>query len=192
MFRVRVPKDFGDRSLTWSITANGHTEKVVAKLLPAYEKDERFIQTNNSTTIVFGEDDANTPPTITVPPIAGATARAPVTLTALVTDDGLPKPRPARPAEADRAAQQSGGPDPLDRFRSQRNNNGPARLTGPRVTWQVYRAAGAVTIEQPVVPVTGGRAVTTARFATPGRYVLIATAGDGKLNTIERVTIEVK
>jgi hypothetical protein len=30
-----VPKDFGDKSLTWSITANGLTQKVVAKLVPA-------------------------------------------------------------------------------------------------------------------------------------------------------------
>jgi hypothetical protein len=30
----------GDKALTWTLTANGHTEKVVAKLLPAYEKDE--------------------------------------------------------------------------------------------------------------------------------------------------------
>src|SRR5215217_7805785 len=49
IFRVRVPKDFGDKSLTWSITANGRTEKVVGKLVPAYEKDENFIRTNNST-----------------------------------------------------------------------------------------------------------------------------------------------
>ena len=35
IFRVRVPKDWGDKTLTWSITANGRTEKVVAKLLPA-------------------------------------------------------------------------------------------------------------------------------------------------------------
>ena len=51
IFRVKVPKDFGDKSLTWSLTANGRTEKVVARLVPAYEKDERFILTNNNTTI---------------------------------------------------------------------------------------------------------------------------------------------
>src|SRR4249920_1954937 len=51
IFRVRVPKDFGEKSLTWAVTANGRTEKVVAKLVPAYEKDENFIRTNNNTSI---------------------------------------------------------------------------------------------------------------------------------------------
>src|SRR5215217_3573233 len=37
IFRVRVPKDWGDKALTWTLTANGRTEKVVAKLVPAYE-----------------------------------------------------------------------------------------------------------------------------------------------------------
>src|SRR3954468_19517057 len=64
IFRVRVPKDWGDKALTWTLTANGRTEKVVAKLVPAYEKDERFILTNNQTGIVFGQDEANQPPTI--------------------------------------------------------------------------------------------------------------------------------
>ena len=66
IFRVRVPKDFGEKSLTWSVTANGRMEKVIAKLVPAYEKDENFIRTNNSTGISMGVEDPNKPPTLSV------------------------------------------------------------------------------------------------------------------------------
>lgn len=193
IFRVRVPKDWGDKGLTWSVTANGRTEKVIAKLVPGYEKDETFIATNNNTTITMGEEDTNKAPTLAVTPVAGARANTPVTLTALVTDDGLPKPRvrmedPDRPQEATPTQPN----DPLSRFKSQRNNNGPQRLTGPRVTWQVFRGPALVELEQLVIPVSGGKATTRAVFSKPGTYTLIATAGDGKLNTFSRINVDVQ
>jgi hypothetical protein len=114
-----------------------------------------------------------------------------VALTALVTDDGLPKPRVVRTEEPDRT-QAAAADDPLARFKSQRNNNGARRLVGLRVTWQIFRGPGLVSLDEPLLPVTGGKAVTTARFTVPGTYVLIASAGDGKLNTFRRITIDVK
>ena len=65
-------------------------------------------------------------------------------------------------------------------------------MQGLRVNWQVYRGSGKASLSQYVVPVSGGKAVTTARFQEPGTYVLVATAGDGKLNTQQRITIDVK
>lgn len=191
IFRVRVPKDFGDKALTWSVTANGKTEKVVAKLLPAYEKDERFIATNNQTTVLFGEVDSNRPPTLSVAPIVNARVNAPVTLSAAVMDDGLPKPRVPRSDDPDRPQEQVSD-DPLARFRSQKNSSAPPRMQGLRVNWQVYRGTGKASLSQYVVPVSSGKAVTTARFQEPGTYILVATAGDGKLNTQQRVTIDVR
>ena len=194
IFRVRVPRDFGDKSLTWSVTANGRTEKVVARLVPAYEKDENFIRTNNNTAIVMGIEDPNKPPTLSVQPVANATVNAPVMLTALVTDDGLPTPRVPKNDDPDRPQQEPSQPDadPLARFKSQRNSSGPPRLVGPRVTWQVYRGTGRVKLDPLLVPVSDGKASTTVRFSAPGQYTLIATAGDGKLNTFQRFTVDVK
>jgi hypothetical protein len=190
IFRLRVPKDFGDKSVTWAITANGHTEKVVAKLIPAYEKEERFIETNNNTTIEMGQVDVNKPPTILLPTALSATTKAPLTLTATVTDDGLPKPRVVQVDRPDRA--QEAAPSPLDRFKSQRNSNGGRRPVGPRVTWQVYRGTGRVTFESPMTLVVNGKADNTVRFSAPGSYTLIATASDGKLITAQRVTVDVR
>ena len=193
IFRVKVPKDFGDKSLTWSITANGRTEKVIAKLVPAYEKEEKFIAMNNQTTIIFGVDDPNKPPSINVQPVTGATAGKPTTLTAIYTDDGLPKPRVINNDDPDRPTDQtvSEQPDPLARFKSQRNTSG-TRVIGPRVTWQVYRGTGRVRLERLLSPVVAGKSSVTANFSVPGDYTLIATAGDGKLNTAQRFTVSVR
>ncbi len=190
IFRVRVPKDFGDKTLTWSVTANGRTEKVLAKLVPAYEKDERFIETNNNTTVIMGESDVNKRPSMTLAPVASAKANAPVTLRALVTDDGLPKPRVVRNDDPDRPREQT-MEDPLARFKSQKNSSS-TRLIGLRTSWQVYRGPGKVSLSEYVIPVTDGTAETVARFSEPGSYTLVATTGDGKLNVSQRVTIDVK
>ena len=193
IFRVKVPKDFGDKSLTWSLTANGRTEKVVAKLVPAYEKEEKFIAMNNQTTIIFGVDDPNKPPSISVQPVAGATVNKPTTLTAIYTDDGLPKPRVINNDDPDRPTDQtvSEQPDPLARFKSQRNTSG-TRVIGPRVTWQIYRGTGRVRLERLLSQVVDGKSSVIANFSAPGEYTLIATAGDGKLNTAQRFTVNVK
>jgi hypothetical protein len=189
IFRVKVPKDWGDKSLTWTITANGHTQKVVAKLNPAYEKEEKFIVTNNSTGIVLGEEDPNKPPTIQTNPTLSATVGAPVTLIASVTDDGLPKPRPVAPPKP------AATPTEASRFQSQRNNSGQGRpqLVGTRVTWLEYRGPGRVTFEKTApVQVVDGKAITTAKFSVPGTYTLFATASDGKLNARTQVVVTVK
>jgi len=68
MYRVRVPKDWGDKALTWTLTANGHTEKVVAKLLPAYEKDETFIADQQQHWRNIWGSGPEQPPTITTAP----------------------------------------------------------------------------------------------------------------------------
>jgi hypothetical protein len=188
IYRVRVPKDWGDKSLIWTLTANGHTERVVARLVPAYEKSERMMLTNNSTGIVFGEEDPNQPPTITTAPTLTGGLNTPLTLMATVTDDGLPKPRPAP------APKPATPPTEANRFQSQRNSSGPGRQqqVGTRVTWLEYRGPGKVTFETPTVQVVGDKATTTARFSAPGTYTLFATASDGKLSTRTQVVVTVK
>src|SRR4051812_43874896 len=90
VFRVRVPKDFGKQVLTWTIRANGRVEKAFGELLPVEEITERILMTRGN--LNPGEGDANRPPAVAISP-AAAVAGTPVSLTALVTDDGLPKPR---------------------------------------------------------------------------------------------------
>ena len=183
VYRVRVPADFGKREAVWSLTANGHTERAYGSLIPAEEITERVVTTNGN--YDPGANDPNKPPSITIAPVAAATAGRPVTLTALVTDDGLPKPRRPPPAADTKAA--PGG------FGGQVNATAAARPQGLIVRWLQYSGPAKVTFAQTgAQPVENGQAVTTATFAAPGTYKLIASATDpGLLSTKTEVIVTV-
>jgi len=66
------------------------------------------------------------------------------------------------------------------------------RPRGLNVSWLEYKGPAKVTFDPPgMIMVADGQAITTARFAEPGTYVLRATANDGALSTITNVTITV-
>ena len=183
VYRVRVPSDFGKQVLTWTIKANGKTEKAYGELLPVEEITERIIMTRGN--LNRGDDDPNTPPTVTIAPVQNAVVNAAVMLTASVTDDGLPKPRPTvtRP----RTTSSDGT------IRAQANSSGGgARPRGLNVSWMQIRGPAKAAVEpSSAVPVSDGKATATARFSMPGTYVLRATANDGALSTRADVTITV-
>jgi hypothetical protein len=182
VYRVRVPSDFGKQVVTWTIKANGKTEKAYGELLPVQEITERIIMTRGN--LNRGEDDPNKPPVVTIAPVSGASVNAPVTLTANVGDDGLPKPRvTVRP----RTTASDGT------IRAQANSSGgAARPRGLSVTWMQIRGPAKVTFEPTgTLAVVDGKAGATARFTEPGTYVLRATANDGALSTKSDVTITI-
>jgi hypothetical protein len=183
VYRVRVPADFGKQVLTWTIKANGKTEKAYGELMPVEEITERIIMTRGN--LNRGEDDPNKPPAVTIAPIAGAGVNSAVSLTANVTDDGLPKPRVtvARP--------QTTSTDGT--IRAQANSSaGGNRPRGLNVTWMQIRGPAKVAVEPAgAILVSGGSATANARFTVPGTYVLRATANDGALSTKSDVTIVV-
>jgi hypothetical protein len=177
IFRAKVPKDWGQKELVWTLTAHGRTEKAFASLLPEEEITERMIMTRGG--LFPGDDDPNKPPEITISPVAAASVDQPVTLTALVTDDGLPKPRPPRAVKPGAAPAQS-------------NGAGARPRGGLSVTWIEYRGPAKATFESAgPIAVANGQAATVARFAEPGVYVLRATASDGALSTKAEVTVNV-
>jgi hypothetical protein len=179
VFRVQVPKDWGQQELVWTITAHGRTEKAYAQLIPEEEMLERLIQTRGN--LNPGEDDPNKPPSITITPVPPAELTGPVRLTALVSDDGLPKPRPAPK------------PRPGAIPQAQTNSATGLRPPGLSVKWFEYRGPAKVIFDSAgPIAVSKGQAVTTARFAAAGTYVLRATADDGALATSADVTITVK
>jgi hypothetical protein len=176
---VQVPKDWGQQELVWTITVHGRTEKAYAQLVPEEEILERLIQTHGN--LNPGEDDPNKPPSITIAPVPPAEPASPVRLTAWVTDDGLPKPRPL-------PAHRPGAIPP-----AQTNSAVELHPPGLTVKWFEYRGPAKVDFDSAgPITVSNGKAVTTARFAAPGTYVLRATADDGALATSTDVTITVK
>jgi hypothetical protein len=182
VFRVRVPKDFGKKEVVWTITANGRTERGYGSLLPQQEITERVVLTNGG--FDPGLTDPNKPPSVSIPPVQSAVAGSPVTLVASVTDDGLPKPRPTRAPAPSASSSAFGG-----QVNSTTATPRPAGLT---VTWIEYGGPGKVTFDTTgPVAVTDGQAVTTARFATPGTYQLVAAASDRAMTTRTMVTVTV-
>jgi hypothetical protein len=173
-FRYKVPADFGKKVVTWTLTANGRTEKAYGDLLPAEELTERVVMTNGN--FDPGEGDPNKPPSITVAPPSNVVAGTPITLNAAVVDDGLPKPRVVAPPPPPAPAAGGG------RVLAQTNSTGQ-RPRGLTVSWLEYRGPGKVTFSASgPTAVANGQASTTATFAVPGTYLLRATANDGALS----------
>jgi hypothetical protein len=162
VFTVTVPKDFGQKKVTWFITANGSTTQIPAGLDPLWELEP------------FKDATGNTPPSVGFaqggpfakgPRIVSATMSAapatPVPLTTWVADDAVRPP---------------GAPQ--------------NRLPPVIVTWSKYRGPGDVTFQTaragatkagfaaPSGAVFTGKADTTATFSEPGEYILRVVGND--------------
>ena len=101
MFILKVPADFGKNKLTWTIVANGTTTAIPFSLHPDYEVSP-FVSTAS---IVGKPGEGDTPPILRFEekgpsaqgPVGLMTQRTakvgqPLSLTAIVKDDGIPKP----------------------------------------------------------------------------------------------------
>lgn len=183
VYRVRVPRDFGKQVLTWTVTANGKTQKAYGELLPVEEITERIIMTRGN--LNPGEDDPNKPPAIVIAPVARPAINRPVTLTATVVDDGLPKPRPVTPPKP-------AAPGDATAIQAQANSSVVARPRGLTVSWMQIRGPAKITFEPAgATSVTNGKADVTVRFSERGTYVVRAIANDGALSTKTDVTIAI-
>ena len=150
VFAVRVPSDFGDRELTWSLTAHGETIAIPGSLRPEWRIDALREVTNG-----------NTPPALRFD-AGGEAGRGPAGISARMTAS------PSQPVEiavwmAD---------DGISRAR------GSIRVP-PGVAWSKFRGPGAVTFSE-VEPALddAGRAATRATFSASGEYVLRVLAWD--------------
>ena len=153
VFTVTVPADFGDKKLTWTLTAHGKTTAVPMGLNPLYEVEPYKEAAQGNTPPVLKLDPngkAFQGPPRGIAATLNAVVTEPLTLTLWATDDGVIDP--------DRKA----GDTPVT------------------ISWSHFRGAGTVTFSNPKPPVdkADGRASTTATFSAPGDYVLRAQAND--------------
>ena len=211
VFRVRVPKDWGNKEMTWTLATHGVARQAFASLRTDLQIENIDIM---SETGALGAGSSNPeirgdkPPVIKIVGSRSMTATVgkPLTLTAIVTDDGVPRPRGGSARARGRGAEDV-------EFRP------PSRITvgknvGLHLSWFVYRgAAAAVTFEPrqiktwedtreganspwaprwiaPPMP-PDGKCVATVTFDQPGTYMLRARADDGALTTDEDVTVSV-
>ncbi len=169
VFTIPVPKDFGERKLTWTIVANGQTTTIPLSLHPNYQVEP------------FEEKGmGNTPPVLRFEPGGRAQTGPPDGIAATLTASvGEPLPLVAwvtdTPAKivvnVPRPPAGGGGPN--------------SRRGGPRpdlaLTWTMHRGPADVTFAEakPAIDkAADGRTATTATFAAPGEYILRAQAND--------------
>jgi hypothetical protein len=165
IFAIKVPADFGDKKLTWTIVANGQTMVIPADLKVDYE-------------ISPFEEAAvhNTPPVLSFDehgPIVQGPQGLTVNRTAKV---GAPLQLTIFPSDDAKLTTSSGAP--------------PRNLGGPVVlTWSKYRGPGEVKFSKTkpdiekierkdIQAAFTGKSTTTVTFTQPGEYMLNVTAND--------------
>ncbi len=203
VFKVRVPADFGDGELVWTLTTQGKTEAAYGTLRQDYRLDYMVIASETGALgigVSTEESRANTPPTITLvgDPVRETSVGRPVTLVARITDDGLPavRSRRARPAREGPPTLSSTQLRPPTRFTVQKVN-------GMHLSWFVFRGESEVMFDPPQIKTwedtrTGanspwaplftmpaapedGEWTVEVTFERPGTYVLRGRADDGGL-----------
>ena len=185
VFEVRVPADWGDRDLVWTLTHNGRTDHAYGHLWPVWEIDDGVKSLNRTPGIQSVTDYGdNAAPFLRVEGGEALEVTLPDSLEIAVVagDDGFPPPNPRMAERRPRRGPQTQAMiDPRN-----------AARTGLSVTWLHWRGPGAVTFDPRVPEIgDGGRAVTTVSFGGPGEYVLQAVADDTILTTPVNVAVTV-
>lgn len=199
-FKVRVPADFGDKELVWTLTTQGETEKAYATLIPEYIIDKQLpmLDVGNFGRDPEGRELLNEAPTVK---LEGSSERhirvgESLNLAASAADDSMPEVKPA----------------PQGRPGSPRSRS---NALGLRVAWHIYRGDGSKVNfvppqfkiypdyrlnsnspwspgwEPPALP-EHGRFPVTATFTEPGNYVVRILAHDGGLTDHRDVHVTVR
>jgi hypothetical protein len=194
VFKIKVPKDWGDKDLVWTLTSRGKTEKAYASLKPTGELGNLVYQENRGGPgdLNFPEEP-NLPPSIEMVGSAERTVTLPegLTLSLLVTDDGHPTAPPRRANASTAAGGVALGPGRENPVTQAVVRNDPGVKLG--VTWVVYRGESDSVLFHPMhVAVVDGKAATTVSFQKPGAYRLRVYADDGVLITPLDVNVTVQ
>ncbi len=158
VFTIKLPKDFGDKKLTWTLVANGFTNTITLHTHADYilEPFEDAASKNTPPVIRFEPNGKTfTGPPAVIAATFSTTVGKPLTLDAWVSDEG-PKVNPMPPIP---------GFDPPP----------------PGIKWSVFRSpGGAATFDppNPKIDKTNGKVTTNATFAAPGEYILRMQAND--------------
>ncbi len=206
VFRVPVPEGFSETDeLVWTLTSHGITERAYASLRTDYKLD---VVSKMSETGALGagssspEVRANQAPVVTIEGPATRTVKVgqPLTLTAIVTDDGIPKPRGAglagvavnnrgsrRDLAEAAAAAAAANTNSDDAPRVNRAWSPPSRSTvgknvGLFLSWFVYRGTGDVTYNPPQIKVWEDTRVG-ARSPWAPVFVVPPMPPDGRVTT---------
>jgi len=161
VFKVHVPKDWGEKEMIWTLTTRGKTEKAFATLRLDSKVDD-VVKASETGALGAGtsspEVRANKPPTVTLDGARQRTVKVgqPLLLVAWITDDGVPKRRSQGGVVGSSARSRT-----LEEFAALFGTRNPAMIPPSRVTvgkvvglhlsWFVYRGAGSVKFDPPQI-----------------------------------------
>jgi len=168
VFKVPVPKEFTVKDeMIWTLTTKGKTEKAYATLRTDYFIDDLVVA---SETGALGagssspEVRSNKPPVVAIDGAKTRTVRVgqPLSVAALVTDDGIPKRRGGNQGQGGRGSSDAGvGPaagvvpsqpaTPTNPAYSPPRRSTVGKVTGLHLSWILYRGTGKVTFDPPQV-----------------------------------------
>jgi hypothetical protein len=211
LFSIKVPKDFGDKEIIWTLKTHGKIEKAYASLKNDYLIDNQVISTEVGGDFGSLRDElrTNIPPELKLDGEKRRSVKvgAPLALSAFAKDpDNIParRGRGAAPAPTIAANALYRAPSSLV----------PASGPGLRFSWIVYRGKAADVTFHPdqmktwtdtrayanspwsppyfiPEPPPDNKWISTVTFAAPGTYVLRAVASDGAIFTYDDITVTV-
>ena len=192
VFSVIVPADWGDKELIWQVTVRDQTYRAIGWLQAEWEIAASVGARSSAAT----EGQApNQAPTLLVEAARTVTLPGTLTMTATVSDDGLPAPREA--GRGGRVTLPTFEEDPdgptlplnVPQILSA-NRNRPTRTTVDRVdvTWTQWRGPAGARLKSPGDP-EDGVATVTATFDTPGDYLFRVRASDGLETVTEDIAV---
>jgi len=155
VFTIKVPKDFGDKRLTWTITANGQTNSVPVGLIKGYQVEpfKEAAQGNEPPHLQFGPNGPSLfgPPVGIAATLSGAVGQ-PVTIAGIARDGEANDPD-LTPAQLKLP--------PLSLFLSKHRGPGEIKFDNERPR-----------------PEADGKFSASATFTAPGEYVVRVQAND--------------
>jgi hypothetical protein len=163
---IKVPKDFGDKKLVWTITANGKTASIPLGLVKGYQVEpyRDAAMGNTPPTIKFQPNG----PALQGPPLPLAQAFSmtavvgePATINIWATDEGPTEQAPA-----------AGGGS------SAAGAAGPQRAPRLSLVLSHYRGVGTITFADSTPAIEKDMATTTATFSQPGEYIIRVEGND--------------
>jgi hypothetical protein len=159
VFVVKVPKDFGNKAVTWTIVSNGETQSIPFTLNKGYPISpyKELGMGNQPPILAFSQGGAK----VTGPPLGMSasftgTVSQPVVISVWVEDpkapDEVPLPTPFLPRAAAVAT----------------------------ISFHAFRGPGKVTFDKPRIPAEkqGDMVSSSATFSAPGEYVVRVQAND--------------
>lgn len=199
LFTIRVPKDFGDKELIWTLTTHGRTERVYASLKSDYAINMQVIslEVGGDGGSTRDELRENISPDLKVEGEKHRTVRVgePLTLVAVAGDpDNLPARRDGKPQPGVRVRPVEGGGQPsvsrADNRSSATNladpgykppsSTVPSSGPGLRLSWIVYRGKAATVTFSPeqMKTWTDSRVYANSPWSPP--YTIPEPPPDGK------------